>query len=175
MKQPTRKNVFTVRFELRRHTLPITCVKLRNVSYSWRQYSLTLQFHGIVSECNVYERTYGRVISTFRSLGRRGVAREYYVSNVNKNPTDATVCRYLFIAKLLYMFRVSQHPSSGVLKTLPAACGIGHTTGTTTTLQRGLIGTMHGTTSLKKKYIQGVPGGTDQTSGGCSLCYTIPM
>ena len=46
---------------------------------------------------------------------------------VNKNPTDATVCRYLFTAKLLYMFRVSQHPSSGVLKTVPAACGTGHT------------------------------------------------
>jgi len=42
---------------------------------------------------------------------------------VNKNPTDATVCRYLFIAKLLYMFRVSQHPSSGVLKTVPEASG----------------------------------------------------
>jgi len=38
---------------------------------------------------------------------------------VNKNPTDATVCRYLFTAKLLYMFRVLQHPSSGVLKTVP--------------------------------------------------------
>jgi len=34
--------------------------------------------------------------------------------NVNKNPTDAAVCRYLFTAKLLYMVRVSQHPSSGV-------------------------------------------------------------
>ena len=43
--------------------------------------------------------------------------------SVNKNPTDATVCRYLFTAKLLYMFRVSQHPSSGVLKTVPAASG----------------------------------------------------
>jgi len=42
---------------------------------------------------------------------------------VNKNPTDATVCRYLFTAKLLYMLRVSQHPSSGVLKTEPAASG----------------------------------------------------
>jgi len=41
---------------------------------------------------------------------------------VNKNPTDATVCRYLFTAKLLYMFWASQHPSSGVLKTVPAAC-----------------------------------------------------
>ena len=24
-------------------------------------------------------------------------------------------------------------------------------------------------------YIQGITGGTDQTSGGCSLCYTIPI
>jgi len=32
---------------------------------------------------------------------------------------DATVCRYLFTGKLLYMFRVSQHPSPGVLKTVP--------------------------------------------------------
>jgi len=54
---------------------------------------------------------------------------------------DATVCRYLFTAKLLYMFRVSQHPSSGVLKTVPAASGTGNTTGTATSLQRGLIGT----------------------------------
>jgi len=60
---------------------------------------------------------------------------------VNKNPTDTTVCRYLFTAKLLYMFRVSQHPSWGVLKTVPAASGTGHTTCTATPLQRGLIGT----------------------------------
>ena len=40
------------------------------------------------------------------------------------------------------MFRVSQHPSSGVLKTVPAASGTGHTTcSTATPLQRGLIGT----------------------------------
>jgi len=37
------------------------------------------------------------------------------------------------------MFRVSQHPSSGVLKTVPAASGTGHTTYTATPLQRGLI------------------------------------
>jgi len=60
---------------------------------------------------------------------------------VNKNPTDATVCRYLFTAKLLCIFRVSQHPSSGVLKTVPAASGTGHITCTATPLQRGLIGT----------------------------------
>jgi len=58
----------------------------------------------------------------------------------SKNPTDATVSRYLFTAKLLYIFRVSQHPSSGVLKTVPAASGTGHTTYTTTPFQRGLIG-----------------------------------
>jgi len=39
------------------------------------------------------------------------------------------------------MFRVSQHPSSGVLKTVHAASGTGHTTCTATPLQRGLIGT----------------------------------
>ena len=54
---------------------------------------------------------------------------------------DATVCRYLFTAKSLHMFRVSQHPSSGVLKTVTAASGTGHNTGTATYLQRGLIGT----------------------------------
>ena len=46
---------------------------------------------------------------------------------------------YLFTAKSLYMFRVSQHPSSGVLKTVTATSGTGHNTGTATSLQRGLI------------------------------------
>ena len=41
------------------------------------------------------------------------------------------------------MFRVSQHPSLGVLKTVTAASGTGHDTGTATSLQRGL--------SLKKQ------------------------
>jgi len=54
---------------------------------------------------------------------------------------DATVCRYLFTAKSLYMFRVSQHPSSAALKTVTAASGTGHNTGTAASLQRGLIGT----------------------------------
>ena len=57
-----------------------------------------------------------------------------------KTQPDATVCRYLFTAKSLYMFPVSQHPSSGVLKTVAAASGTGHDTGTATSLQRGLIG-----------------------------------
>jgi len=38
------------------------------------------------------------------------------------------------------MFRVSQHPSSGVLKTVTAASGTGHNIGTATSLQRGPIG-----------------------------------
>ena len=53
---------------------------------------------------------------------------------------DATVCRYLFTAKSLYMFRASYHPSSGVLKTVAAASGTGHNTGTATYLQRGPVG-----------------------------------
>ena len=39
------------------------------------------------------------------------------------------------------MFRVSQHPSSGVLKTVTAASGTGHNIGTATYLQRGQFGT----------------------------------
>ena len=53
---------------------------------------------------------------------------------------NARVCRYLFTVKSLYMFRVSRHPSSEVLKTVTAASGTGHNTGTATSIQRGLIG-----------------------------------
>ena len=42
------------------------------------------------------------------------------------------------------MFRVSQYPSSGVLKTVTAASGTGHNTGTATSLQRGLQATLQG-------------------------------
>ena len=57
---------------------------------------------------------------------------------------DATVSRYLFTAKSLYMFRVSQYPSSGVLKTVTAASSKGHNTGTATSLQRGRSGHVGG-------------------------------
>jgi len=67
------------------------------------------------------------------------VLPEHMTYNVNKIQLDATVCRYLFTAKLLSMFRVSQHPSSGVLKTVTAASGTGHNTGAATSLQRGPI------------------------------------
>jgi len=38
------------------------------------------------------------------------------------------------------MFRVSQYPSSGVLKTVTAASGTGHNISTATSIQRGPIG-----------------------------------
>jgi len=49
---------------------------------------------------------------------------------------DSRICRYLFTAKLLYMFQVSQHPSSAVLKTVTTTSGTGHIIGTATSLQR---------------------------------------
>jgi len=90
-----------------------------------------------------------------------------FVRNVNKNATDATVCRYLFTAKLLYMFRVSQHPLSGVLKTVPAASGTGHTICTSTPLQRGPIGTGPDQTSLERS------SGTNSMTctGGCGYSF----
>ena len=58
---------------------------------------------------------------------------------VNKKvQLDATICRHLFTAKSLYMFRASQHPSSGALKTVTATSGI-YTAGTATSFQRGLL------------------------------------
>ena len=60
----------------------------------------------------------------------------YHPKYVNKKvQLDATVCRHLFTAKSLYMFRASQHPSSGVLKPVSATSGIGHDTGTATSFQ----------------------------------------
>ena len=65
-----------------------------------------------------------------------------YNKSVNKKvQLDATVCRHLFTAQSLYMFRVSQHPSSGVLKTVSATPGIVHDAGTATSFHRGLIST----------------------------------
>jgi len=59
------------------------------------------------------------------------------------------------------MFRVSQHPSSGVLKTVTAASGTGHTIGTATPLQRGLIG-------YNQTTLEGSSGTNSMTcTGGC--------
>jgi hypothetical protein len=55
---------------------------------------------------------------------------------IKKVQFDATICRHLFTAESPYMFRASQHPSSGILKTVTATSGIGHNTGTATSFQR---------------------------------------
>jgi hypothetical protein len=59
--------------------------------------------------------------------------------SVNKYPNRCNVYGYLFTAKSLYILRVSQHPSAGVLKTVTAAYGTGHNTGTATSLQLCLM------------------------------------
>jgi len=41
------------------------------------------------------------------------------------------------------MFRVSQHPSSGVLKTETAGSGTGHNIGKATSVQRGLLRSLY--------------------------------
>ena len=48
-------------------------------------------------------------------------------------------CADIYLLQSFYMFRVSQHPSSGALKTVTSISGIGHNTGTATSFQRGLI------------------------------------
>jgi len=51
------------------------------------------------------------------------------------------------------MFRASQQPSSGVLKTVTATSGIGHNTGTATSFQRGLLRT--GVSSPEQTMLEG--------------------
>ena len=53
------------------------------------------------------------------------------------------------------MFRVSQHPSSGVLKTVTATSGIGHKTGTATSFQRGLIMTANTSLDVLTAFVLG--------------------
>jgi len=94
--------------------------------------------------CELYDKDFNSfyLLTKISLIFRRQIEHKIRdLLNVNKNPTDATVCRYLFTVKLLYMFRVSQHLSSGVLKTVLAASGTGHTTCTATPLLRGLIWT----------------------------------
>jgi hypothetical protein len=73
-----------------------------------------------------------------------------YLEVLIKIQPDATVCKYLFTVKSLYMFRVSQRPSSGVLKTVTAASGTCHNIGrAATSLQLGLIGSgLHNTCEI---------------------------
>jgi len=65
----------------------------------------------------------------------------HHDSMLIKGPTRCN-SMHLFTAESLYMFRVSQHPSLGVLETVSATSGISHGTGTATSFHRGLIGTI---------------------------------
>ena len=62
------------------------------------------------------------------------------------------------------MFRVSQHPSSGVLKTVTAASVTGHNTGAASSLQRGLIGT-----GLCESHVTAASGTGHNTGAATSL------
>jgi len=65
---------------------------------------------------------------------------------------DATVRVYLFTAKSLYMFRVSLHPSSGVLKTVTAASGTGHNIGAATLEGSGCTDGINGTNTINIRF-----------------------
>ena len=76
---------------------------------------------------------------TFR--GEYTISVNIILTNPVKVQLDATVCSLIyFTAESLYMFRVSQHPSSGVLKPVTAASGTGLNIGTATSFQRGHVG-----------------------------------
>jgi len=76
----------------------------------------------------IREPACGYVVGTLNRLDNLPLSRKPLEIVVNKKvQLDATVCGHLFTAKLLYMFQVSQHPSSGALKTVTATSGIGHT------------------------------------------------
>jgi len=72
------------------------------------------------------------LIKKYCNVTRQVINR--YVEMLTKIQPDATVCRYLFTANLLYMFRVSQHTTSGVINTVTAASGAGRNTGAATYL-----------------------------------------
>jgi len=49
--------------------------------------------------------------------------------------------RFILLKNHSTCFGCSQHPSSGVLKTVTSASGTGHNISTATSLQRGQVGT----------------------------------
>jgi len=92
----------------------------------------------LITEVNILRCT----VSETSKIIQGGVLRRNKPILIKIQP-DATACSLIyFTANSLYMFRVSQHPSSGVIKTATAASGIGHNIGTATSLQRGQDGTL---------------------------------
>jgi len=69
---------------------------------------------------------------------------------------DATVCRHLFTAESLYMFRASQHLSSGVLNTVSTISGISYDTVTASSFHRPDQATVEGSSGDSiKTYTRG--------------------
>ena len=129
-----------------RWVIPVVLINyiiIRNVLNIWSKHNYILS-HRLVHTTTCFGPVYWpssdciiNLISSYTILNSWFRASWF---NVNKKvQLDATVCRHLFTAQSLYMFQVSQHPSSGVLKTISATSGIGHDTGTAASFQRGLI------------------------------------
>ena len=70
------------------------------------------------------------------------------------------------------MFRVSQHPSPGVLKPVTAASGAGHNTGTATSLQRPDQATLEGNSCIARSKRDGTRA---ETRFGLSAKRTSPF
>jgi len=101
-----------------KHYFMYVCVLLHTARECCPHFAVTLNKNILLWRKNRLIRTTLWIYEHIRESPPAKLKLKKMLLNVNKNPTDATVCRYLFTAKLLYMFRVSQHPSSGVLKTV---------------------------------------------------------
>ena len=113
--------------QLRDHRVNLSFVQVKPIRIRWRGRE--------VDRRSQSKRT-KTVKTAFAEKQRDVTATDIYN---NKFQRDATVCRWLFTAKLLYTFRVSSHPSSGVHQTVTAASGTGHSVRAITFRQRGLI------------------------------------
>ena len=64
------------------------------------------------------------------------ILTKFVVFHEIKVQLGSTVCSLIyFTAESLHMFRASQHPSSGVLRTVTTASGTGHNIGTAASLR----------------------------------------
>ena len=114
--------------------VPITCDTSRHWEQLVWRHSITTRGHK--SQTSLLIQQKGVTIESEKNEYKFWAhGSVYHNSMLIKIQPDATVCRYLFTAKSLYIFLVSQHLSSGVLKIVTAASGTCHNTGTATCLQ----------------------------------------
>jgi len=99
------------------------------------------RIHELAAGIQKFEISENQCINIGPIIPAKKCGRPKYVQMLIKVQLDATVCRHLFTAKSLYMFRASRRPSSGVQKTVTATSGIGHNIGAATFFQSGLIRT----------------------------------